>query len=331
MVKFGVYICVVIVICEITIYCYEEQTSNNITSRSTPAHLSRVASSNNGNTFAENRLDSGKSPEKKETDADDKLGAVWISTPEEMKADEARQQLINSNEYARLRTANETIRLQIRYGRLFKLLNLTSEAADKFVQLAYDRAHLGEDLNNATRGLNFGAAINAVREAHPVLEKQWENDIKELLGEQGYKTFNDYEKNIGSYMAVTQVQQALSGTGAQLTDGQTQAIAKIIIANPESKGQARFALRITPRDVSSDERGRLEIAGQNFVALDPGAVSIDENGRVSSNMLVSEAAIEASSGILKPAQIDALKRVRVEQLNARAVAAKLFRKRTDYK
>lgn len=325
MVRILIYCCIAAILCEIVVYWYDWRTFDSLKGLSlTPA------SSNHDvrRTEQDGLIGSKKLVETKETLPDAGPAPVSVATPEELTEAKIRQQQLASEEYSRLRTVNETIRLQVRYGRLLKYLNLSGDVGDKFIQMLFDRAHLGEDLNTATRDLDPGAAINAVRGTRPVLQQQWEHDLRQLLGEEGYKTFNQYEKNLGGYLAVTQVQQTLSNTGQNLTDSQADALAQILIANSERTSPDELALRVLPPDVDSDERGRVEIAGQHFVALQAGEVSIDKSGRVASNKLVSEAAIVAASGILKPAQLDALRRVRIEQLDARALAAKLFPRRT---
>jgi hypothetical protein len=145
----------------------------------------------------------------------------------------AMQQLLAKPEVQALINSTEKAAVDARYAALFRALNLSPEQADKLKQLLIDRENVRQDVFAAAR--DQGIDPRTDREAFQKLLTDARNsvneNIKSLLGDQGYSQFTNYEQTMPQRNIVNALQQRLSATDVPLSASQSDQLVQILAAN----------------------------------------------------------------------------------------------------
>jgi len=101
------------------------------------------------------------------------------------------------------------------YADFIKMAGLTPQESDKFFEILGKREEARMEA-----GANLGAG-------NPAKINEHQDELKTLLGDDRAKQFKDFEKSVPDRIALSQINQQLSSSGAQLNDSQTNSLLQI--------------------------------------------------------------------------------------------------------
>jgi hypothetical protein len=180
-------------------------------------------------------------------------------------------------------------RLDGAYGALFKSLGLSPEQLAKFKDLLAEKQLAAADVMSAAISQGLDPRDPASRDDIAAMLSSANNDvddsIRQALGDQKYADYKGFEATIPERNAVNQLAQRLSYTNTPLQDFQSDALVKILSANPSPK----------------DGRNNRSPNGIGTV-LNPNRTAD-----------VTPDAVNQASSVLTPPQLDALAQLEREQ------------------
>ncbi len=114
------------------------------------------------------------------------------------------------------------------YGDFIKQAKLAPPDADKLMDLLADRqmdaAGKGMELMAGQSAGKAEAASKEIQDSHAAYDEQ----LKNLLGESGFKQLEDYDKSLGDRMMLQQYQAQFAASGQPLEDSQRDGLLKIM-------------------------------------------------------------------------------------------------------
>ncbi len=152
--------------------------------------------------------------------------------------------MFNDPEMKKSMRAQQAFGIRMMYSDLAKELGLSSQDANLVFDLLADRQldmsakALGSDGDEAKLAANAADAQKS--------KSEYDAEIKNILGEERMKKFEDYERTVGERMTLQQYQQSLSGSGTPLDDGQRKALLGIMT-------EERLRQPATPLDAGSKD------------------------------------------------------------------------------
>jgi hypothetical protein len=182
-----------------------------------------------------------------------------------------------------------------RYATLFKNLHLDSTHLSQFKDLLVERQMVNMDVLMAAAKQGINPLQNPLdiarftRSAHAEIDEK----IKNLLGDDGYAQFQNYQNTQPQRTVVTQLEQSLSYTDSPLTPDQGEQVVKLLL-NASSQ---------------RDLLGNLANA------------SLGVPGR---GLTISDEAIARAGTVLSPVQVEALREIQQQQ-RAALQSAQLLR------
>ena len=170
-----------------------------------------------------------------DTDAEKKPEGNWLKGIAKMFNDPAMKKSMR---------AQQAFGIRMMYGDLAKELGLSSQDANLVFDLLADR-----QMDMSTKALG-GDGDESKLEANAAEAQKSKSDydaeIKNILGEERMKKFEDYERTAGERMMLQQYQQSLSGSGTPLDDGQRKTLLGIM-------SEERLRQPATPLDSGSKD------------------------------------------------------------------------------
>ncbi|HVW22648.1 MAG TPA: hypothetical protein VHC86_15640 [Opitutaceae bacterium] len=144
--------------------------------------------------------------------------------------------LANNPEFQKLQSIQLKAQLDQRYAALFKTLNLSPEQLDQFKTLLVQRQQAQQDAMQAAfqQGLNPRQDRQAFEQAIADAQTSVDQQIQSLLGDSGYPQYQQYQQTMPERNTVSQVQQALSYSGAPLSDDQANQLVALLAQNQPS-------------------------------------------------------------------------------------------------
>jgi hypothetical protein len=112
--------------------------------------------------------------------------------------------------------------LSMFYGALFKKLQLSPEALDQLKEIQLDKQMAGMAMLGKGDKKAQMAALTAAKE-------QADQAVKELLGNEQYAIYQDYEATVGERMAIGQLNQQLSEKSMPLDEVQQEELVTLMI------------------------------------------------------------------------------------------------------
>lgn len=152
--------------------------------------------------------------------------------------------MFNDPEMKKSMRAQQGFGIRMMYSDLAKELGLSSQDANLVFDLLADRQMdmstkaLGSDGDESKLEANAAEAQKS--------KANYDAEIKNILGEERMKKFEDYERTAGERMMLQQYQQSLSVSGAPLDDGQRKALLGIMT-------EERLRQPATPLDSGSKD------------------------------------------------------------------------------
>src|ERR1043166_848615 len=171
--------------------------------------------------------------------------------------------------------------LKMIYGDLFKDLNLTDEEKTKLSDILTDKQMKAMEKGSEFLKDSDNVDKEAMGKEFAAQQKATDAEIKGLLGDDRFKQFEDYNKNIGNKMAVNQFKGQLADGKNALVDEQSKQLMQVMREESEAvsakegigaEGQAK-AMQDWKNLVSDDEMnklfGRQEEINQRVLARVP--------------------------------------------------------------
>lgn len=126
-------------------------------------------------------------------------------------------------------------RLHARYDPFLKDRGLTPEQIDRWIALMAEKDNIRRDLQDAVREYNVDTSTKEFQELYgKSTNAQWQQ-MREILGDDGFKAFSDYEQTSAYRGLVTALQPRMAAVGEQLTSDQSDQLVHSIIANLHSR------------------------------------------------------------------------------------------------
>lgn len=152
------------------------------------------------------------------------------ASPVEAKSTEAKApdfmgklaEMMENPEMQDAMRAQQKTMLSMLYGALFKKLRLTPEQLDQLKEIQLNK-------QMAAMAMLGKGDKNAQRTAYLEATKQADLALKELLGDEQFATYQDYESTVGERMAIGQLNQQLSEKNIPLDDVQQEEFVTLMI------------------------------------------------------------------------------------------------------
>lgn len=209
--------------------------------------------------------------------------AVPAVAPERQTQDEARRlrqeemmRVQETPEFQRLRALQHKGFLDQRFATLFRQLGLAPDKLEALKNLLVERDTVGMDVNAAARaqGLDPRTDAAALRQLVDQTRAEVDAGIRNLLGEDAYATFIDYQQTMPYRDVVNALDLRLSYTASPLTDAQAEQLVKIVVDTNRDPGLPGNANVINFRRIQTslnDEtmnRARGILTPEQYVALE---------------------------------------------------------------
>jgi gas vesicle protein len=120
--------------------------------------------------------------------------------------------------------AQQKLMMNSMYGGLAKELNLTTEQNEKLTELLLDQQMKALDGFTKEGATNAGAPANSFSET----QKQSDESIKALLGEEKFAQYQEYKKTVGERMQLNMFTQQMEGAQTPLQEEQTKQLMGLI-------------------------------------------------------------------------------------------------------
>jgi hypothetical protein len=154
--------------------------------------------------------------------------------------------MFNDPEMKKSMRAQQAFGIRMMYADLAKELGLSSQDANLVFDLLADRQM---DMSAKALGNDGDASKLEANAADAQKTKSdYDAEIKNILGEERMKKFEDFERTVGERMMLQQYQQSLSGSGTPMDEGQRKALLGIM--TEERLRQPATPLEAGSKDVS---------------------------------------------------------------------------------
>ena len=125
--------------------------------------------------------------------------------------------------------------MDMMYGPLFKEINLSTEDKEKFKELLLDRQMKAVEAGGAFMKLqgedtDKTAAMNDLA----AQQKEFDAQVKAVLGDERYGQYKDYSETMAERMAVNQLSQQLASSPNPLSDDQSRQLLEIMKAEKKN-------------------------------------------------------------------------------------------------
>ena len=195
------------------------------------------------------------------------------------------------------------------YAPLAKQLGLTADQAAKFKDLMADTAVSAAE--KASSLFDGGTNRTEALAAMAAETKKQEEQMKELLGENGFAQYKEYQTTVGERMQLNMFRQQLSGGDAALNDQQTEQLLSMI----------------------KEEKQIAQMGGQPIITSgqDPAEVkailSDDQSEQlIQSQEAVNERVYERAKTVLSPEQLNSFAKFQTNHLQMMRMGMGMARK-----
>lgn len=208
--------------------------------------------------------------------------------------------MMDRPEMQRMMALRQRAALDSRYAALFKQLGLSPDRLDQLKNLMVERQQVGSDVFAAAAKQGLDPMNDRAELARLTAEGQAkvDSDIKALLGDSDFSTYQDYQATLPQRAVVNQLQQSLSYTSAPLSDAQAEQLVQILTQNQPARASDAGAAR-------------------TFVAT--GTISAGPDSGFVGPMLgmggspVTDGAVDAARSVLSEPQVTALQQLQAQQ------------------
>lgn len=184
----------------------------------------------------------------------------------------AKQWLAEANDPAALRRLNLQARAQVqrRYGDLFQELHLSPDQTEALTKLFIDKRLVAVDMtvSQVQQNQNPMSDLAGFQDMVGTARTDIEGKIQDLLGEQGYADYRDYDRNFSQNSNLAQIDDALRNSASALTADQRTRLRQLLQdnnaarLNPKMINQAKDFLSSAQIQALQDLRQSQQIASQ---------------------------------------------------------------------
>lgn len=210
--------------------------------------------------------------------------------------------MFSTDEGKKMMRSQMAMGLKMQYGGLAKDLKLDPKVADQVLGLLGDRqAALTEATFAAMKngGLDE-AAVKEIGAKGEALQKEYDEKLKAVLGEQGLGQLKDYERTLGDRMMLSMHEQQFSSAGSPLENAQRDSLLEIM-------KEERLK---TP--ASAFDAGKIGDSSKAFAAMRDDA-AIEQWIKQEENY--QQRVLQAATRTLNPDQVNALRDSFKQQLD----------------
>ncbi len=166
--------------------------------------------------------------------------AAMFKSPEMRKMIEAQQKAVMGPMIAK------------QYNDLFQQLNLTQEQTDAFKTLLQNKQLATMNNGMSLMDDSLDASQRAALEAQIKSQKEdFDNQLKQLLGDDNYQTYQAYNKTISARTTVNQFMDQVAGTPNALSGDQQQ---QLIQAMTEANNNFQWTSALNPKSNAAAQR-----------------------------------------------------------------------------
>lgn len=187
--------------------------------------------------------------------------------------------------------------LDQRYGPLFRKLKLSPADLAKFKDQLVEQQMSGLDVIQAasSKGGKVATDEKAFAEVMGSVQGELEANIRTLLGDAGYKHYEDFNQKADTYGLLDQVERRLGYTNSPLQAAQSEALMTVLAETAESGAWA-----------GTSGKGGTGSFMQSMAGANPMLAAMLEPR-------ISEATITAAEKVLTPSQVEVLREIQAEQ------------------
>ncbi len=210
----------------------------------------------------------------------------------------------DSPETKRLMAIQQRAQLDGRYAELFKSLNLPTDQLEQLKTLLVDRQSAALDVLSvaSAQGINALSSPEEMRSLARDTQTKADNDIRNLLGEQGFTQYQGYEQTLPQRAIADQLAQRLSYTSTPLTPDQREQMVQVLAATgPTTSGAENADLSVMTNAI-----GFVGTSGGNTMAFGGAGVPTMSSP-------INNDAIARSGSVLSAPQVTALQQLQQEQ------------------
>lgn len=190
----------------------------------------------------------------------------------EVTGDLAKQWLAEANDPAALRRLNLQARAQVqrRYSDLFQELHLSPDQTEALTKLFIDKRLVAVDMtvSQVQQNQNPVSDLAGFQDMVGAARTDIEGKIQDLLGEQGYADYRDYDRNFSQNSNLAQIDDALRNSASALSTDQRTRLRQLLQdnnaarLNPKMINQAKEFLSSTQIQALQDLRQSQQLASQ---------------------------------------------------------------------
>jgi hypothetical protein len=189
--------------------------------------------------------------------------------------------------------------LDQRYAGLFRRLKLSPADLDRFKDLLVEKqASVLDVIRTAqSQGLNLAESAGDLRGVTEKIQAQVDDNIRALLGNEGFRQYQEFNQNIASYSLLDQIERRLSYTGTPLQPAQYDQLLRVL----------------TTSSLSTSREGGTAA----FVSGGPGSVffAAGHPGTAGMQSSITDTPIGSAQTVLTSAQLEVLTQLKLEQEN----------------
>ena len=205
--------------------------------------------------------------------------------------------------------------MDMMYGPLFKEIGLSPEDKEKFKELLLDRQMKAVESGGMFMKLQGDDTDRtAVMSDLAAQQKEFDGQVKALLGDESYAQYKDYNETMAERMAVNQLSQQLASSPNPLNDDQSRQLLEIMKQEKKS---------VTPVFGDPGVNGSANMANWQAMMSEEGL-----NGFFKQREEIDQRVLERAKAVLTPEQLTAFATHQSNQLQLQrmgmSMAAKMF-------
>ena len=213
-----------------------------------------------------------------------------------MMSDPAMKEMMRSQQKSMIETM---------YGRLFKEMNLTPEERQKFSELLLDQQTKAME---AGMGLFEEGGLTNVTQSVQAQQKESEEQLKALLGEERFTQYQEYQKTVGDRMQLDQLRRQMETAGTPVQDEQLQ---QLLALTKEERERVPAPF---PQDAQGAAANMERMVSGEFMEKQM-AWQEEINRRV----------LERATTVLTPDQLKAYEQFQTQQINMQKLGLKMMK------
>ena len=213
-----------------------------------------------------------------------------------MMSDPAMKEMMRSQQKTMINTM---------YGSLFKELNLSPEEKQKFSELLLDQQMKTME---AGMGVFEEGGLTSVAESVSAQQKESEEQLKALLGEERFTQYQEYQKTVGDRVQIDQLRQQMETAGTPVQEAQ---LGQLLALMKEERER-------TPPPISQDPQAAFANAEKML------------SGEAMENQMawqeeMNRRVLERAATVLTPDQLKAYEQFQTQQINMQKLGLKMMK------